>query len=1143
MEAHQTTRNVSRRTDILLVHPKSKSQTDATGNFEKKERHVRLGQRAARHRVDRRYESPSGGDISATEDWQIQIPRTAPSQRDSSVQSSQIGAHVAAAPSVEMHIIKPAWLSHSGEQKDFEVYSCHVSSDGKRLATAGGDGHVRIWSTDAIYNANDGSYSKPRQLCHMSHHLGTIHSVRFSPNGRYLASGADDKLICVYHLDKGPPAASFGTNEPPPVENWKTYKRLIGHENDVQDLAWSYDSSLLVSVGLDSKVVVWSGHTFEKLKAIPAHQSHVKGITFDPANKFFATASDDRTIKIFRFTAPAPNATQHDMINNFVLETTISSPFKSSPLTTYFRRCSWSPDGNHIAAANAVNGPVSSVAIIERTRWDSEINLIGHEAPTEVCMFSPRLFHTVKPESNGAVNGHGGSLVTVIASAGQDKTLSIWNTNTSRPVIILQDLTGKSISDLAWTPDGQTLFASSLDGGIVVVKFDEGELGWVAQTEENVKALQKYGASRKGMGIAEDVDGLMLETHSKAGESKAAESRMGALMGDFQSDTKESTPATNGTKSVAPSTKPASTTNDEPDAEKEKDKDKDKKTEETDKLAERVRELKSRVTVGKDGKKRVAPLLVSSSGTGQSSLPQTQLVGSTTTKSTQNDAPQTMLDLTKPFDGLPKGGIASMLLGNKRKSVMGDAEDEEEPTSKRAATGPTPVVADGPNGVEPVTLAPVQNGVVPTPEFLRPAVLNPAISFAQVRLAVPKVRAHILRPLERGVLQADSSLDDASKAPENIILEAKNDANPRDPSHVIVTKRGALIWQEFLPRAVLLVTANKNFWAVACEDGSLHVWSPAGRRLLNPMILESQPVILECRDRWLLCITAVGLAHVWDLKKQSSPHPPVSLGPILDIATTSLNQHTATSGLGVTSAHLNTTGHVVVTLTNGDGFFYAREMHIWQRLSESWWAVGSQYWNSNDSSISALQSTAVGPTDNKDKTPSGVTVSSGIIPFLERHTTNEFLLKGRAYALQRIIKTAIQRREAEDLESTVSIAHLENRIAGAMQLGAKDEFRLYLFMYAKRLGAEGAKTKVEELLNSLMGGILQETTSDGDEDRGWYGKGDEICGWDRKELLKGVVLILGKYRELQRLTSQYARVLDLSLEDGSVDVESMDVET
>ncbi|UKZ57207.1 HIR complex subunit [Trichoderma virens] len=1012
------------------------------------------------------------------------------------------------APPPDMRIIKPSWLSHSGEQKDFEVYSCHVSPDGKRIATAGGDGHVRIWSTDAVYHANDGDYKKPRQLCHMSHHLGTIHSVRFSPNGRYLASGADDKLICVYHLDKGPPAPTFGTNEPPPIENWKTYKRLIGHENDVQDLAWSYDSSLLVSVGLDSKVVVWSGHTFEKLKAIPAHQSHVKGITFDPANKFFATASDDRTIKIFRFTPPAPNATQHDMINNFVLDATISSPFKSSPLTTYFRRCSWSPDGNHIAAANAVNGPVSSVAIIERTRWDSEINLIGHEAPTEVCMFSPRLFHTVKPGQNGAANGHGGQLVTVIASAGQDKTLSIWNTNTSRPVVILQDIAGKSISDLAWTPDGQTLFASSLDGSVVVVKFDEGELGWVAQQEENTKALQKYGGSRKGMGIAEDVDGLRLEEHSKAGESRAVQSRMGALMGDFQPESaKESTPASKAESSASVPDKLISNgggadsdrdKDKDKEKEREKDKDKDKDTSEkpeeaADKTAERVRELKSRVTVGKDGRKRVAPLLVSSSGTGQSSLPQSQLVGSTTTKTTQNDAPQTILDLSKPFDGLPKGGIVAMLLGNKRRAATTDVDDDEEPAAKRAAGGPTAVMTNGADGVEHAALVPVEHGVIPTPEFLRPAVLNPSITYAQVRLAVPKIRSHILRPLERGVLQPDAaSLEDASKLPENIILEAKNDANPRDPAHVLVTQRGGF------SMAGILAT---------------------GRHL-------------------------VGLVHVWNLKSQSSPPPPVSVGPILDIATASLNQHSATPGPGITSAHLNSTGHIIVTLTNGDGYFYARDMYTWQRLSEAWWAVGSQYWNSNDSSISALQSTAVGPNskDDKDKGSQVATVSSGIIPFLERHTTNEFLLKGRAYALQRIIKMVMQKSEAEGLESSVSIAHLENRIAGALQLGASDEFRLYLFMYAKRLGAEGARGKVEELLNSLLGGVLEEKTSEKADGRGWYSRDEQLCGWDRKELLKGVVLILGKYRELQRLTAQYARLIDLNLDDGSADVDTMDVE-
>ena len=1048
----------------------------------------------------------------------------------------------------------------------------------------------------------------------MSHHLGTIHSVRFSPNGRYLASGADDKIICIYRLEPNAPAisSSFGSNEPPPVENWKTYKRLIGHENDVQDLAWAYDSSILVSVGLDSKVVVWSGHTFEKLKTISVHQSHVKGVTFDPANKFFATASDDRTIKIFKFTPPPPNATQHDLLNNFVLDATISAPFHSSPLTTYFRRCSWSPDGNHIAAPNAVNGPVSSVAIIERTRWDSEINLIGHEGPTEVCMFSPRLFYTKKPTetTNGVTNGNSSgnrreaeSLVTVIASAGQDKTLSIWNTNTSRPLVILQDIASKSISDLAWTPDGQTVFASSLDGSIVVAKFEPGELGWAAQSEETDKALQKFGASRKGMGIAEDVDGLHLEEHSKAGELRGAESRMGALMGDAQTPaTKDgsgaSTPQPGTTAATATATAMATangiaksrTTGDaNTDINGSKDKDKTASAtpagasaaaspaskpqtaeEETaEKRAERIQTLKSRVTITKDGKKRVAPLLVSSSATGQSSLPQSQLVGTTSkSKQSQADTPQTILDLSRPVDGLPKGGIASMLLGTKRKAaVVMEGEDDaaadaaaKRPTGLTGAagiapSGPTPILVNGVDGTEPAALQPAPRGVVPTPEFIRPAVINPSLSVSQVRLGIPKVRAHILRPLEKGVLLGESTVDEAARIAENLVFEARNPEQFRDPSHITVTKRGDLVWQDYLPKAVLLVTGNRHYWAAACEDGTVYVWTPAGRRLISAMVLESQPVILECREHWLLCITAVGLAYVWNVQTMQSPHPPVSLAPILDIAIHSLHHHAATAGPGVTSAHLNSNGHIVVTLSNGDGYYYAPNLYSWQRLSESWWAVGSQYWNSNDSAISALQTTAVGPVTAADVAANGlstatpytngtavvdassssspssaanapvgstpVTVSSGIIPFLERHTTNEFLLKGRAYTLQRLVKTLLARDGFEGFEASVSIAHLENRIAGALQLGARDEFRLYLFMYAKRLGTEGLRGKVEELLNSLLGGVLQDsgsskktkpsTVADAAVPFGWASRTGDICGWDRKELLKGVVMILGMF--------------------------------
>jgi protein HIRA/HIR1 len=73
------------------------------------------------------------------------------------------------------------------------------------------DGYVRVWSTEAILNSNDPTYTQPKQLAAVSHHSGTIHAVRFSSNGKYLASGADDKIVCVYALDKNPPThAPYG---------------------------------------------------------------------------------------------------------------------------------------------------------------------------------------------------------------------------------------------------------------------------------------------------------------------------------------------------------------------------------------------------------------------------------------------------------------------------------------------------------------------------------------------------------------------------------------------------------------------------------------------------------------------------------------------------------------------------------------------------------------------------------------------------------------------------------------------------------------------------------------------------------------------------------------------------------------------
>lgn len=877
--------------------------------------------------------------------------------------------------------------------------------------------------------------------------------------------------------------------------------------------------------------MVWSGHTFEKLKTINSHQSHIKGITFDPANKYFATASDDRTIKLFRFTPPAPNATSQDSVGNFVLETTIVAPFVTSPLTTYFRRCSWSPDGNHIAAANATNGPVSSVAIINRGSWESDINLIGHEGPVEVCAFSPRMFYR-EPLTDAHKDANGNTnlpSVTVIACAGQDKTLSIWNTSFARPFVITQELSSKSISDLAWSPDGEKLFLTSLDGSIMGAVFEPGELGYVAPLSESDKALQKFGAGRR-LGMVEGTDALLLEEGSKAGELKGVQGRMGELMGDgapaAATTNSVTTPAqTNGSAASQPNAQSTPTNGQSSAAQAP--------AAPASSGDPRVDKLKQRVTVTKDGKKRIAPLLVSaSSGLAESSLPQTQLVSAQQTRSgpgARNDSPHNILDLSKPYDGFPRGGLAGLLLGNKRKfaEIEGDSEHKTEKRfAKATANGAAPIVVNTADGLMPPKTS-ERPSEIEVPEPLRPAIVNPSLSVSQLRLAVPMIRTVIVRTVDGS---EPPQAGDVSKE-DLLILEAKNATTPsrtgrpqdRDPTRITCTKKGQTLWQDFLPKPVMLVTGNPNFWAAASEDGTVHVWTPAGRRLLNPLTLEAQPVIMDCRGWWLLCITAVGTCYVWNIQTLSAPHPPISVAPILDVAIHSQGPHLVNTP-GIVFARLNSQGRIIVALSNGDGYTYSSMLYVWQRLTEPWWAVGSQYWNTTDSSVSNLTST-ISTTKNekaKEKDIDEVApenISAGIIPQLERNTSNNVLIRGRAFYLQRLIKALLSAEGFENLESSISVAHLENRVAAAMTLGAREEYKIYLLMYAKRLGAEGLKGKIEELLRSLMGNIFEdedekngEKESGGAEANGSSSQApkDELVGWKREELLKEVVVVLGK---------------------------------
>ncbi|KAJ1932628.1 HIR complex subunit, partial [Linderina macrospora] len=271
-----------------------------------------------------------------------------------------------------MRITKPEWLRHDADKKKLTaIFSLDFHPSGTRLATGGMDNKVRLWSTTALTHQTE-----PRLLSTLTAHSGAVMCTRFSPTGKYLATGADDMVVLIWEQDTD--TATGNLSNASGSETWRPIRRLTGHESDVCDLAWSDDRRFLATCGLDNIVYVWDAKTFDRIAKLQGHSQFVKGVTFDPAGKYVATQSDDKTLKVWR-------------TSDWKLQTTVSKPFQDNIFSTYFRRPSWSPDGDCIATANAANGKVPVAAIVSRGEWNADLSFVGHRAAIEAVRFNPRV--------------------------------------------------------------------------------------------------------------------------------------------------------------------------------------------------------------------------------------------------------------------------------------------------------------------------------------------------------------------------------------------------------------------------------------------------------------------------------------------------------------------------------------------------------------------------------------------------------------------------------------------------------------------------------------------------------------------------------------------------------------------------------
>ncbi|KAF8247362.1 WD40 repeat-like protein [Wilcoxina mikolae CBS 423.85] len=109
----------------------------------------------------------------------------------------------------------------------------------------------------------------------------TIHSVRFSPDGKYLVTGGMNRDVMLWN-----------------VQNQVIRHRFIGHRQSINSVDFAINGKYIVSGSADRTIRVWDVYTGKNLLTLNGNVS-VRSVAFSPNGKLIAAGSDSGEIHVW----------------------------------------------------------------------------------------------------------------------------------------------------------------------------------------------------------------------------------------------------------------------------------------------------------------------------------------------------------------------------------------------------------------------------------------------------------------------------------------------------------------------------------------------------------------------------------------------------------------------------------------------------------------------------------------------------------------------------------------------------------------------------------------------------------------------------------------------------------------------------
>ncbi|KAJ1662524.1 HIR complex subunit [Coemansia sp. RSA 1813] len=995
-----------------------------------------------------------------------------------------------------MRITKPDWLHHDADKKKLTtIFSVDFHPDGTRLATAGIDNKIRIWNTRAITKASAVDEKNSRLLSTLTAHSGAVMCVRFSPDAQYMASGADDMIVLIWERDTTAAEPSTNNIIGNSMETWHPVRRLTGHESDVVDIAWSPDNRFLATSGLDNVICIWDTATFDRVAKLTGHTQFVKGVTFDPAGKYLASQSDDRTMKIWR-------------TSDWGLQATVAKPFADNIFSTYFCRPSWSPDGDCVAAANAVNGKVPVAAVVSRDTWAADLSFVGHHAAIEAVCFNPRVFSV--PTKSDQDSDTSRVAASICAAGGQDRGITVWLTSQPMPIVAATDLFAGNLLDLSWytpSPSDPTatidegdkpvvayLAACSFDGTVAVLEFTEDELGHPVPAEEQEEMLARNGWVRRRGRSEEDEDELELDRGAAKRPRPIAESvaqlqleEQGAVLCKVPKESRIAQ-LMDGAGSTMPNTSISSIPNEE-------------NTPAPTAMPVPVRT--------KSGKKRVAPLLVrplGSSGSG-------------------SIAPPTP---TLPAPRMASAAAAPVVVGGApaqppRANIDAPIWIEAQVLGTRQMVGKAPsssFITDLTSQLGPQTLVHAQT-----------------VSAARVHLSVPRIVAQ-LKTTVTAPRQASLQPEDHCSPTVAAYNSQQSSQGTIQSSRLVCSssdKQHPTMWTKHFAHAVIAVAASDQLTAASLSDGSLHWFDTrSGVRLSAPLVSEAHLAHLRCQDQFCLALDSVGQLSVWDTQALEAIIDRVSIAPLLytaQLSSPSRSKEPSDASadtelddkikapkrhkpmVALTAVDILGTGAPVLCFSDGRVHTYHSKLRTWMRIGDPSEYLGSDYYVRPSPDNSSSRST-----------------SGSVLEFLQERGYYQHQRTNQVNNKQPLVPLVPPNLDPA-VKYSMTLDHLEHQLRASDTVGSDDEVIRYADLLARQLvRSADNRQRVSRWLVELLGPPLvkgirpSKVKSMGNNGQlVWIATmGSSV---PKRQLLERILPVLATNRHFQELVDEYSSAL------------------